>query len=90
MSLLYRILTEDKNLNGIKKILNGLFNGYTIIEAEGLWKGVAENSLVIEIDSLGQDSFLKERIIQAAIEIKHLNNQIEVMYQVIQSTTSSV
>jgi uncharacterized membrane-anchored protein YitT (DUF2179 family) len=48
---LYRIYTERKNIKGVKNILDGLFNGYTLIKADGRWKGTDEASLIIEVVS---------------------------------------
>jgi hypothetical protein len=45
----YRIYTELKNLDRIEEILNKAFTGYTMYPAKGVWKGVSERSLVIEI-----------------------------------------
>jgi hypothetical protein len=44
-----RIVTENKNLTGIKKILAHWNLDYTMFPAIGSWKGVEEPSLVIEI-----------------------------------------
>jgi len=44
-----RILTEDKDREGIKKILNDYVPGYTIIPAMGSWKGKEEPALAIDL-----------------------------------------
>jgi len=46
---LYRIYTENKNLKGIKLILNRAFESYTLLEGVGVWKGTEEKSLIIEV-----------------------------------------
>jgi len=45
-----RIITEDKNREGIYRILsNHAADSFTVIPAVGFWKGEKENALVIEI-----------------------------------------
>lgn len=46
---MYRIVTENKNLFGIKQTLRRWGCDYTMYEATGSWKGEEESSLVIEI-----------------------------------------
>jgi len=46
---MYRIVTENKNLSGIKEILSRWGLDYTMFPAIGSWHGVEEPSLVIEI-----------------------------------------
>lgn len=79
--MLYRIFTENKNLSGIKKILNRLFNGYSIFQLAGFWQGITEKSLCIEILSNNQYKHLKIRIDQAAKEIGELNKQEAILVE---------
>lgn len=67
----YIIYTENKNLAGIKDILNSLFAGYSIQEQIGVWNKIEEKSLRIEL--LG--SYRDEDAKQACWAIKQLNNQ---------------
>lgn len=50
--MLYRIYTQDKYRMTINRILreHGI-DGYTLISSKGMWKGVREDSIVIEIAS---------------------------------------
>ena len=47
--ILYRILTEDKNRGDILEFINRFFEGYTVLEGTGYWRGQAETCLIIEI-----------------------------------------
>jgi len=81
--MLYRIITEKKNKEKIVKIVNQYFDGFTIIESIGYWQGQSENSLVIEIDSIGTDYNQIARINNIATQIKSENNQEAVLVQII-------
>jgi hypothetical protein len=79
-AMIFRIMTEDKNLKGIKKILNRFFfDGYTLYHAEGMWYGKPEKSLVIEVSHE-----LSTWVRACASEIRDLNKQDCVMIQYIQ------
>jgi hypothetical protein len=73
---MYRILTENKNADGVKKALAGLGLDYTVYYGEGAWRGQRENSLMIELDNVTKD--LAEN---AAKLIKQLNSQEAVLLQ---------
>ena len=45
---MFRILTEDKNRDGILAILDSYVDGYTLSESIGAWKGIQEKSLAID------------------------------------------
>lgn len=79
--MLYRVFTEDKNRRGIKRICNRLFNGYTLYPAQGVWKGIPERSLCIEVSSSGQKGYVGLRVKTAAEDIKVLNKQEAVLIQ---------
>ncbi len=46
---LFRVYTQNKNLEQTKEVLNNAFDGYTLIQGAGYWKGTSEKSLIIEI-----------------------------------------
>ena len=73
--MLYQILTEEKNIEGVRGVLSHYFEGYTIMHAEGIWKGVPERALVISIAGNVDPS----RVQTCAEEIKFLNNQESVL-----------
>lgn len=77
----YKIYTENKRLRKIRRILNRLFNGYTLNFGEGGWGGKSEMSLTITICLSGQEGYLETRVKQAAQEIKELNNQESVLIE---------
>jgi len=75
---MWRITTEHKNMGKIREIL--LANSipdYTMIPAVGSWKGVEEDSLIIEVS--GDNSFY--RIAKIASQIAIENQQESVMIQ---------
>ena len=91
---LYRLITENKNRDGIEDILKVFFTGSTIYEATGFWKNTKEQSLIIEIDDgncrvgVLRDNYTE--ILRLAKVIKKLNNQDAVMVQQIQTRTEFI
>lgn len=81
--MIYRILTENKNRQAIESICARRFLGFTVTEAKGYWQGKAESSLIIDIDTLGEEGAIS--VYQTAKEIKEYNNQESVLVQEIQS-----
>lgn len=69
-----RLYTEDVNRDGIERVLAEFVDGYTLISAIGAWKGVKENTLIIEIENCN----CAETI---ALRIAEVNNQEAVMVQ---------
>jgi len=72
--MIYRIYTEDINRNKIEAAANNLFDGFTLIPAIGYWKGIKENSIIIEIFTTDVDS-----VFSLADQIKEFNNQEAVL-----------
>lgn len=79
---MFRVYTEDTNRPGIERILDGLFDGYTLIPADGVWHGQHEHSLVIELDGVDL-----AKVREAATQIKSANHQQAVLIE--QITTES-
>ena len=73
---MYRILTENKNVEQVKMALVRLGLDYTVYYGEGAWQGQPENSLMIELDNISRQ--LAE---EAAILIKEMNRQRAVLLQ---------
>ena len=71
---MYRILTEDKNREGIFKILDSHVDGYTVTPAIGSWRGAREASLAIDLVDV--DGFIVDDI---AAKIKAENKQESVL-----------
>lgn len=80
--MLYRIFTENKNLETIEKIVSKHFQGFTIIKADGYWKLIKEGSLIIEVTDPNTD---KNVINKLAQEIKEANTQEAVLVQEIKN-----
>lgn len=75
---LYRIYTENKNLKGIRKILDSKLEGYTIFKGLGIWQRIKEKSLTVEIVSEKSFNVFEE----IATRIKILNHQQAVLVTV--------
>ena len=73
--MLYRILTEDKNILSIRTIVSGKFKSFTMIQALGCYEGQKEDTLIIEIDTLG----LHEK--EAYAKVEEITNQISILNQ---------
>ena len=76
--MLYRICTENKNREQVEAIVAKRFDGFTVFEAKGYWKGQDEASLVIEVipPEINEDN-----ILGLAEDIKALNSQESVLIQ---------
>lgn len=70
----FKIYTEKLNEEKIKELLSLSFDGFTIIHTKGFWKGIKENSIIIEI--ITKNETLVRAIAQA---IKKFNNQQAVL-----------
>ncbi|MFW6172783.1 MAG: hypothetical protein ACOC5T_03475 [Elusimicrobiota bacterium] len=73
---IYTILTEDKNIDKVQKVLDKWFNGYNISKVSGRYQGKNEKALNIEI--IGQD---EGAVKLACNEIKKINEQDQVWYK---------
>jgi hypothetical protein len=73
---MYRILTEEKNVEEVKATLTGLGLDFTLYRARGSWHGQEENSLAIELDNISRN--LAE---STARTIKSMNEQKAVLLQ---------
>jgi hypothetical protein len=73
---MYRILTENKNVDGIKSLLGTLGLDFTVYYGDGSWHGREEHSLLIELDRAS------ERLAKKAAQlIKKSNSQQAVLLQ---------
>ncbi len=52
---MYRILTENKNPDGVKGLLRSLGLDYTMYFGSGSWRGQAESCMLIELDNASED-----------------------------------
>ncbi len=86
--MLYRILTENKNEYAIIVLVLQYFDNFTVYRGAGVFHGVAEPALVIEIDTGNDNIFDRVRLI--AQEIKKLNDQECVLVQKIQCESEFV
>lgn len=70
----FTIHTENKNQQWIENLLSVGFDGFTIVKADGFWKGTKEKSLEIIIYT--DNAYLIRAI---ADRIKHHNKQEAVL-----------
>ncbi|MGD0905489.1 MAG: hypothetical protein ABR924_21550 [Terracidiphilus sp.] len=73
---MFRILTEEKNVDQIKATLIGLGLDFTLFTGRGSWKGQEENSVAVELDNIP-----RERAEHVARTIKCMNSQESVLLQ---------
>ena len=72
---LYRLYTERRDLPVLEALVSGRFDGYTLYFTAGIWRGLREMSVVVEIladDS--PDTVTKVRMLVADIRVS-LNQQ---------------
>ena len=75
---LHRLFTEDINRKSVIKLATAAFDGFTLYNALGFWKGIPEASLVIE--SITDRT---RRFYTLARAIKIANHQQAVLVEVI-------
>jgi len=79
----YRIYTENTGGN-VSALTERYFKGATISNAIGVWQGVREDALIVEI--IGSETDLQS-VIHLAGDIKHVNNQQAVLVTAHQVTS---
>ncbi len=82
---MYRILTEEKNVDQLKAMLTGLGLDFSVFSGQGTWHGQEENSLAIELDNIP-----RHRAEAAARIIKSMNKQEAVLLQEIPVTSELI
>ena len=73
---MYRIVTEDKNVEGIKAALAASDLDFMLFRGVGSWRGKEEQSLAVELDRIS-----RETAEDVARRIKVMNNQEAVLLQ---------
>lgn len=73
---MFRIVTEDKNVEGIKAALLGFDLDFTLFRGIGSWRGKEEPSLAVELDRIS-----REMAEDLAYRIKIMNEQEAVLLQ---------
>jgi len=73
---MYRIVTENKNVDAIKKLLGSFGLDYTMYYCEGSWRLQSESSVVIELERTSED--IAEMVAES---IKETNDQESVLLQ---------
>lgn len=72
----YRVYTENKNVRVLRHLADCVADGYTVINADGVWKKQHEKSLVIEFIGAKQ---LAVEVVKLARKIKSINLQEAVL-----------
>jgi len=75
-SVLYRILTERKNIDQVRSLLGGYGLDYSIFYGDGSWRRIPENCMSIELANVPRA--LAELV---SISIKHMNVQEAILLQ---------
>lgn len=80
MNTQFRIYTESTGGKRTRAIVEtgNLFDGFTVIDVEGYWKGAAEESIIIEIMAEGTARNIS-KVETLARCIKRLNDQDAVL-----------
>lgn len=73
---MFRIVTEDKDVEKIKAALIGFDLNFTLFRGIGSWRGKEEPSLAVELDRIS-----RETAEAVALRIKALNDQEAVLLQ---------
>jgi hypothetical protein len=73
---MYRIVTEEKNVEGIKAALAAFDLDFTLFRGVGSWRGKEEPSLAVELDRIPRET--AEKVAHA---IKSMNDQDAVLLQ---------
>ena len=77
--MIYRIITENKNLKKVEVIVNKYFDKWTLIRGLGYCRGIAEQCMIIEITDTEGD--VCHTVNSIAIQIKEINDQESVLVQ---------
>lgn len=77
MNILYRIYTQDVNRETIRDAVAQYFTNFTfILNAAGMWQGISEASLIVEIIGTLADA---ANVRAVAVSIRGYNNQDAVL-----------
>jgi len=68
-----RIITEK--FDNLGEIAGRFFDGFSVSQQTGYWRGLKENSAVIEITDIDDAADFDARILSLCAEIKSVNRQ---------------
>jgi hypothetical protein len=75
----YRIYTERVKVPEIEAAVKSKFDGATMYNGTGIWRGEVEGNPTIEIVSLDFTLAFQQKVAELAAEIKRIGNQESVM-----------
>lgn len=80
---MYRILTENKNRALVEAAVGSVFDGFTVYEGAGYWKGEREPCLIIEVANPIPElkNTMRQMVEGVAEQIKRINAQEAVLIQ---------
>jgi hypothetical protein len=82
---MYRIVTEEKNVEGIKAALAAFDLDFTLFRGIGSWRGKEERSVAVELDRVS-----RETVEDVARRIKAMNDQEAILLQEFPTKTDIV
>ena len=83
--MLIRICTENKNRAQVGIEVGKYFDGYSLFQGVGMWKGQVEHSLLIEIAVDTNHTIARAAALALANDIKILNKQEAVLVEFLPS-----
>lgn len=81
--MMIRLFTENKNKDEVIAILGRHFDGFTVSEGVGYYKGQPEKSLIVDL-MLQESAEADVEIANAVAEIGEYNNQESILVQRLQ------
>ena len=75
---MFRILTEDKNVECVRDFLDRYCVDYTMYRCEGSWQGSRERSMLIELDGVSLEiaealaQYIKRANVQEAVLVQEI------------------
>ena len=72
MNIAYKLYTENKNIELVEDLVGRYFDGFTIRQGAGYYKGLKEGSLTIEVMGNEEDGVKVKRL---AAKIRDANDQ---------------
>lgn len=72
------MITQDINRDAVEELVASKFDAFTLIPSVGYWKGVRENSVIVELQTTREQL---DGIRDLARSIKQLNKQEAVLIE---------
>lgn len=91
-TMLVRILTENKNYSNIMALIKQYFDSATVITTNGLWQGIFEHGLIIELNLplVDKPEQIPTKINRLCFDIKKINKQDKILVQYIECNSQLI